>query len=112
MNIITAIENDLTAAWTTVEHDAEKFGAILWGDVKPLLLAVEPQVYADLRAVVLGVLTAFGKGGSLSDIETALLNVLEAGGTALLGTAQGLGSNVLQLVIGLVKSTIPAPAVP
>lgn len=103
MNIIQTIEQDLTNAWQAFETDAEKFGAVLWADVKPVLLAVQPQVYADLRTVILGILTAF-EGKDLATIETALLNTLEAGGTALFATARGLGSNLLQLVIALVKA--------
>ena len=103
MNIVQTIENDLTSAWSAVETDAERFGAVLWADVKPVLVAVEPAVYADLRTVILGILTAF-EGKDLPTIEAALLNTLEAGGSALFTTARGLGSNLLQLIIALVRA--------
>ena len=112
-SVETAVENfgntvktDLTAAWHGVEGIVEKDAVILWNDAKPLITAVLPSVYADLKAVIAGVLTAFAGGGDLAAIETAVLNVLEAGGTDLFKTAQGLGSNLLQLVISLVKTTL------
>jgi hypothetical protein len=103
MNIIQAIETDLTNAWSGIETDAEKFGAVIWADVKPLVLAVQPAVYADLKNVIVGILTAF-EGKDLATVETGLLNVLEAGGTPLFGAAKGLGSNLLQLLISLAKA--------
>jgi hypothetical protein len=103
MNILSVIEADLLAAWGEVESDAEKFGALIWGDVKPVLLALKPKVYADLRTVIVGILVAF-EGKSVADIETGLLNVLSAGESALLADAQALGSGILQRIIAQVMA--------
>lgn len=115
MSILDTIKTDLVQAWHVVETDAgvvltdaehvlEAAAATVWSDFKPILTAIEPTIYADLKAVVVGVLTAFGGGGDLAQIETEVLNVLSAGRTALLGHAQGLGSNLLQLIIAAVKA--------
>ena len=103
MNIISVIEADLSAAWHEVEADAERFGALLWADAKPLLLAVKPAVYAELRKVIVGLLAAFD-GKDVATIETALLNVLSAGESALLAEARALGSDLLQSLIARVRA--------
>lgn len=112
---LEAVKNDFTSVWHVVETaaetgltDAEKAlesaATTVWTDFKPVVLAVEPVAYADLKTVILGLLTAFQKGTDAATIETALLNVLEAGGTSLFGIAKGLQSNLLQLIIGLVRA--------
>lgn len=82
--------------------------------VEPLFGAAEAAIVQDLTVFIKGVLTQVQAGQDLATLEAAVLNALQAVGGQLLTVAKGLGSNVLQALIGLILAKLaasaPAPA--
>ena len=110
-NFIVTVEHDLEKAWGFIKGVVDEAAMVVWADFKPVLSAIEPVLYDDLKSFVVQALNAVGHGGDLATIEAALLNDLEATSGALFGQAKGLGSTLLQIIIGVVKAGIPAPVV-
>jgi hypothetical protein len=103
-SFIQTVETDAAAIWNFATKEVETGAVTLWNLAKPLFAAVEPTVIADLRAAIEKVLAAADTTQSLDALETAVLNALEAAGGQLFTIAKGLGSNLLQVLIGLVKA--------
>lgn len=80
---------------------------------KPLLSAAEASVLQDLVGFITGAVANASGSKTLDAWEAEVLNGLEVTGSELFTLAQGLGSNLLQVLIGLVLSKLPAshPAV-
>lgn len=82
----------------------------LIGLLKPLFAQAEANAIQDLTLFIRGVLTSVKGTSSLADWETAVLNGLQMVGGELLKTAETLGSNALQVLIGLLLSELnPSP---
>lgn len=77
--------------------------------LKPLFAQAEAEALQDLTLFVRGVLTSAQNISSLPDWETAVLNSLQKVGGDLLATAEKLGSNSLQVLIGLLLSQLSPP---
>lgn len=106
---LATVEKDVMAVVHTVEADAETALTWLWDAAKPIFLAAEPQVMQQaLQALIdfLGKADAAIVGGTLEDIETAFLNELQVIGHEALADIQGLGSAVLQMLIGVAKAKL------
>lgn len=102
-----AVEADALAAWKTVEGIAVADAQAMWNDFKPYVLAVPPTLYADLKTVIVGVVTAIGKGAPLQLIQDTLMSLLAAGETQLLAQAKALEGTALQIIIQVVLKSIP-----
>ena len=76
----------------------------------PLFQTAETEVMSDLTVFIRGVVTSHPNPGSMAlpDWEAAIMNALSKLGGDLLGHAQGLGSNLLQALVGLVLHALPA----
>ncbi len=110
MSFIQTIEADLSKAWGFIKGVVETAANLVWAEFKPVITAIEPVLYDDLKSFVVQAIEAVGHGGSLADIETALMNDLQATGGALFGHAQALGSDLIQILIGVIKMGTPAQA--
>ncbi len=104
MNVFQTIEHDLTLAWDWSVRETEGAAVAVWNAAKPLFVAVEAPALAALKGFIADFLGKAGLAGSLADLETALLNELQLAEASLLATAKALGSNLLQVLIGLVKA--------
>ena len=116
-NILDVIGNDLKVAgvWiekeagvvlTEVETAADVALKTIWGLAQPIFVAVEPVVTAKVLSAIVDFLSkaeASVVNGDLAGIEQAFLMEAEKLGGDLLVVAQGLGSNLLQILIGLAK---------
>ncbi len=103
---------DKIVAWfkgefTTVELTFTKEEQEILTLMKPLLVAAEATVVQDLMQFIRGVLTGAAGYSTLADWETAVMNGLEKVGGDLLTLAKGLGSNMLQALIGLILAQLP-----
>jgi hypothetical protein len=78
--------------------------------VEPLFGAAEAAIVQDLTVFIKGVLTQVQAGQDLATLEASVLNALEAVGGQLLTVAKGLGSNVLQALIGLILAKLASSA--
>lgn len=117
-DILSQAEGAVSAFWTKVvawwngtavpalENDEKQLLAL----VQPLFGAAEAAALQDLVQFVTGVLTQVEKGQDLATLEAAVLNALQTAGSELQTLAKGLGSNVLQALIGLILAKL-APAV-
>ena len=105
---LATVEADIVKDVHWVEGETGAAMTAIWNVVKPAFLAFEPTVVRDVLGAVTIFLqtaeTALLNGGNLADLETALLNDLEAEGSLLLKDAQSLGSDILQALIGLAKA--------
>lgn len=81
----------------------------LVGLVKPLFAGAEAVGLSQLVTFIRGVLVAVEAPGSktLPDLETIVMNGLSRLGSGLQPVAVGLGSSVLQALIGLVLASLP-----
>lgn len=116
---------DKISAWAqstlqTVEADAgaavqEAEKLLNWEEqqlvalLQPLFASAEAEAVQDLTLFLRGVLTSSQNISSLPDWETAVLNSLQKVGGDLLVTAEKLGSNALQVLIGLLLSQLQSP---
>lgn len=105
---LATVEADITRDVQWVEGKTETALTAIWEVVKPAFLAFEPTVVQGvlhgISIFLTTVETSLLNGGNLADLETALLNDLEAEGSALLEDAKALGSDILQALIGLAKA--------
>ena len=111
MNFIQTVEADAKAIVNFAEAETQTALTWLWGEAKPIFVAAAPTVLQGLLQELTSFLTTAAtdiKGGTSDDIETAFLNALAASGHALLADAQTIGSNVLQMLIGLAKGKLAA----
>ena len=102
MSFLQIIKNDIKIAEHWIDAEAVK----IWDLAKPLFQAVEQAGISELKVFIEGVLGTIAdhKVKDLATLESAVLNSLAATRPALLAIAQGLGSNLLQVIIGLVKA--------
>jgi len=98
----------------TVEHWLSKEEGQLILLLKPLFSKAEAAAILDLKHFISGVLLAgadFAKSQDLATLEATVLNKLEVASEELKEIATALGSNALQVLIGLVLAEIkPVPA--
>ena len=100
----------LSSTAQTVEVQFSKDEQIVLGILQPLLGAAEAALLQDLITFIRGVLTSGRTAGGLDEWETIILNGLSSLKGELLTLAQGLGSNVLQALIGLVLADLAKAA--
>lgn len=106
---LRTIELDLSHAFHTVEADAESAFGFIWSAVRPVFTAFEPTLISQALGLAVDFLSRANSallGGSLADLETAFLMDLEAAGHVALDDVKGLGSNALQVVIGLARQKL------
>lgn len=105
---LSTVEADIVKDVEWVEGKTETALTDIWNVVKPAFVAFEPTVVSAVLGAVTGFLStaeqALLNGGSLADLETALLNDLEAAGSTLLADAKSLGSDILQALIGMARA--------
>jgi len=110
----------VASAEKTVVQDATVAAQDVWqflnweekqlvGLLQPLFAAAEAEALQDLTLFLRGVLTSVKDTSSLADWETAALNSLQVVGGDLLKTAETLGSNSLQVLIGMLLAQLPQP---
>lgn len=106
---IQTVEADAGAAVQAAEKllnwEEQQLVALL----QPLFASAEAEAMQDLTLFLRGVLTSSQNISSLPDWETAVLNSLQKVGGDLLTTAEKLGSNALQVLIGLLLSQLQSP---
>lgn len=106
---LTTVEADAGAAVQQAEKllnwEEQQLVALL----QPLFAAAEANAMQDLTLFLRGVLTSVKDVTSLPDWETAVMNSLQVVGGDLLATAQKLGSNSLQVLVGLLLAQLPQP---
>lgn len=105
---LATVESDIVGEFKVIEGDTESALTAIWNVVKPAFLAFEPTVVQGVLGAISAFLTTVEQsllnGGNLADLETALLNDLEAAGSTLLADAKSLGSDLLQALIGMAKA--------
>lgn len=105
---LATVETDIEKDVEWVEGKTETALTAIWNVVKPAFLAFEPTVVQGVLGAIATFLstaeTSLLNGGNLADLETALLNDLEAEASVLLDDAKSLGSDILQALIGLAKA--------
>ena len=105
---LSTVEADIVKDVEWVEGKTESALTAIWNVVKPAFIAFEPTVVQGVLGAIATFLatveTSLLNGGNLADLETALLNDLEAEASVLLEDAKALGSDVLQALIGLAKA--------
>ena len=99
---IQTVEADVQDAINWVDHEAIS----LWHLVKPLFIRAEGIALADLQHFIAGVLSAVGTNKDLATLEADVLNALQVYKGSLFTLAQQLGSDALQVLIGLVKGSL------
>jgi hypothetical protein len=105
--VLQTIENDAKVIWGEVEGDAEAGALALWNLAKPIFGAVEASAANDLKAFITTVLQKPGNiGADLATLETAVLNDIMGSEPALIDAAKSIGSNLLQVLIGLVLHSL------
>jgi hypothetical protein len=104
--IVLTIESDVEAAAKWVKGEVSAGLSTLEQLCAPIIVKIEPQVLADLKAAILFILNGLSSGSvtDLPTLETTVLNALEALKSQLFTIAKGLGSNLLQIIIGLVQA--------
>lgn len=119
-DIIQSAENAVASFWSNIvswwngtavpalQADEKELLALL----QPLFGAAEAAALQDLVVFVKGVLTQVQAGQDLASLESAVLNALEAVGGNLLSIGKGLGSNVLQALIGLILAQLTSASAP
>lgn len=110
-SFIATVETDIKEAVTWVEDETDAALAFIWTAAKPIFIAFEPTVIKDtLTALIdfLGRAEADIVNNDFAGIEQAFLMDLEAAGSALFNDAKGLGSTLLQVLIGLAKGKLAA----
>jgi hypothetical protein len=118
MGIIQTIEGDATALWTTIEKvwNTDVAPALATGEqelvqlLQPMFGQVEAAALQDLVVFIKGVVSAAPTTKTLPEWESVILNLAQTFGGSLMTTATGLGSNVLQAVIGLVLAWVEQAA--
>lgn len=109
--IIQTIEADLTNAGKWLEAEFEGAANQVWGVVRQVFHAQEPQVVATILTAVTAFLTSMeaevAKGTTLENLETAFLNWLHPEEAVLLEDAKTLGSTMLQALIALAIKDLP-----
>ena len=116
-NIITVVEEDIKAGWDWVQKEATD----IYNTVSPLVAAplkvFEQVVVQDLwgaaaafTAKLIPSLQAVNLMAGLADLETAFLNTIEHLWPNLLAAAQALGSQLLQIILGLFQTKAAAAA--
>lgn len=106
---LATVEADIIAEVKVIEDDVDTALTDIWNFAKPVFTAFEPVVIRDTLTAVVNFLKAAEAdvvGGNFADIEQAFLMALESAGSALFGDAQSLGSNLLQVLIGLAKGSL------
>jgi hypothetical protein len=106
MTLWDKIKGWVSGAIMTVETELSRDEKALLAIVQPLLGADEAAAMQDLVQFVTGLVAGAGGARTLADWETAVLNGLGAAESELLTLAKGLGSNLLQSLIGLVLSRL------
>jgi hypothetical protein len=118
MNILQAIETDLTTAGVWVEKEA---GVILteaqqladtalkdiWDLVEPLFVSAEATATSAVLAAIKSFLSGVTPGQDLATLEGMFLAQVETLGGNLLAQAQSLGSMLLQALIALALKSLP-----
>lgn len=99
-DLIQTIENDLKAAWGTLEGVVESAAKTVWDDFKPTFAAFLPEEYAIVKTAITGVLQG-AEDRSVEEIETALLNA----GTDEVALIKKVGSATIQALIAVVKAS-------
>lgn len=109
---------DKLAAWfageiSAAEVEFSKDEKAILAFIRPLLASTEASALQDLITFIIAVLSQAKTAQDLPTWETAVLMGLESTGSELFGLAQGLGSNLLQALIGFALAKLPAshPAV-
>jgi len=108
-NTLTTVEADASAAVQAGEKLLNWEEQQLVGLLQPLFAAAEANAMQDLTLFLRGVLTSVKNVSSLPDWETAVMNSLQVVGGDLLKTAEQLGSNSLQVLIGMLLAQLPQP---
>lgn len=103
---LTTVETDITSVVKVVEGDVEIALTAIWTAAKPLFMQAEPVIVQDVLAALQKFLTTAEASNDFAGIEQAFLQDLEAAGSELFGQAQGLGSTLLQVLIGLAKGAL------
>ena len=106
---LTTVEADASAAVQQAEKLLSWEEQQLVGLLQPLFAAAEANAMQDLTLVLRGVLTSVKNVSSLPDWETAVMNALQVVGGDLLKTAEQLGSNSLQVLVGMLLAQLPQP---
>lgn len=105
---LATVEGDIVAEFKVIEGDTETALTAIWNVVKPAFLAFEPTVVQGVLGAISSFLATAEQsllnGGNLADLQTALMNDLEAAGSTLLADAKSLGSDLLQGLIALAKA--------
>lgn len=106
---LVVVEADASAAVQTAEKLLNWEEQQLVGLLQPLFATAEANAMQDLTLFLRGVLTSVKDVSSLPDWETAVMNSLGVVGGDLLKTAETLGSNSLQVLIGMLLAQLPQP---
>lgn len=108
-DVLSLAEHEIEAGWRWVQHEAQA----LFHAVQPMLAEAlntfETAVIETLWGAAAALVKRLGLGLGLADLETALLNSLGLAGDGLLAAAQGLGSNLLQALLGLLQARVHGP---
>ncbi len=118
MGILQTVEAGASKLWTSIVNVWNKDVApeLETGEqelvqlLQPLFGQVEAAALQDLVVFIKGVVSAAPTTKTLPEWESVILNLAGTFGGSLLTTATGLGSNVLQAIIGLVLAWVEQAA--
>lgn len=114
--IITIVENDIKAGWTWLQAEFVDGYNVIHSIVGPLIANFAMDVIQDFYGAAVTLVqklqAALSTPTNLGDLETALLNVVESLGGQLLSTAQAMGSQALQTLLGLLQMKLTPVAAP
>ena len=107
------VEADVKGAvdWVATETDAAL--TFIWGVAKPIFVQFEPVVIQGLLTELisfLGGAAADVKAGTPNYIATVFLATLRDTGHVLLGDAEAIGEDLLTVLAGLAKTSLPKVA--
>lgn len=103
---LSTVEHDLEEGVEWVENETDQAATYIWKVAVPLFTGFDLTVVQTALAQIVSFMSTLAadlKGGTLADIETAFMNDLQATGSALLPAVKSLGSNLIQILIGLAR---------
>jgi hypothetical protein len=112
MTLWDKIKTWLAGAAHAAEVELSNDEKALMALIRPLFGQAEAAALQSLVHFITGAVTAVGTSRTLADWESAILNGLGAAESELLPLARGLGSDLLQALIGLVLGRLRAAPAP
>lgn len=103
---VATVEHDIVAGVEWVGDETGLALTAIWNAAKPVFVAFEPTLVHGVLTqaqTFLAAAEADIKAGDLADIEQAFLESLEGEKMELFNDAKTLGSNLLQILLGLAK---------